>query len=56
MAQRCASPSKTKGPGFAPEQRARAFKPFYTTKVTGTGLGLTICRRIVECHDGRDSD
>jgi PAS domain S-box-containing protein len=41
------------GPGFTPQQQAQAFKAFYTTKVTGTGLGLTIARRIVECHGGQ---
>lgn len=44
---------RDQGPGFTAAQRARAFKPFYTTKVTGTGLGLTITRRIVECHEGQ---
>jgi signal transduction histidine kinase len=43
---------RDEGPGFTPEQRTQAFQPFYTTKVTGTGLGLTITRRIVESHGG----
>ena len=40
------------GPGLDPEQRARIFEPFYTTKVRGTGLGMAIARRIVDAHGG----
>ena len=43
---------RDEGPGFTREQRTQAFKPFYTTNVSGTGLGLTITRRIVESHGG----
>lgn len=41
------------GPGLGPEQRRRIFDAFYTTKKRGTGLGMAICKRIVEAHDGR---
>jgi two-component system sensor kinase FixL len=40
------------GPGIAPGLAKRLFQPFVTTKKTGMGLGLSICREIVEAHHG----
>ena len=40
------------GPGLDRAQCARVFEPFYTTRREGTGMGLAICRTIVEAHGG----
>jgi signal transduction histidine kinase len=41
------------GPGIAPEDLERVFQSFYTTKPGGTGMGLSVCRSIIDAHGGR---
>ena len=47
----CLSVTDT-GQGISPKQMKKIFNPFYTSKETGTGLGLLICKRIIESIDG----
>lgn len=48
----CVLRVRDSGPGFPEASIGKAFAPFFTTKETGTGLGLPICRRIVHDHGG----
>ena len=41
------------GTGVNPEDLDRIFEAFFTTKSEGMGMGLAICRSIIEAHDGR---
>lgn len=43
---------KDNGPGIEAEQQKNILTPFYTTKTDGMGMGLSICRSIIEAHDG----
>lgn len=40
------------GPGLSREQSGKIFDPFFTTKSNGTGLGMPICKQIIEAHGG----
>ena len=44
---------RDRGPGIAPEHREAVFEPFWTARSEGLGLGLPICRAIVQAHGGR---
>ena len=41
-----------RGPGLSPEARDRLFRPFFTTKQGGTGLGLALAKKVADAHEG----
>jgi signal transduction histidine kinase len=41
------------GPGLNPEVLARLYEAFFSTKADGLGIGLSLCRSIIESHQGR---
>jgi signal transduction histidine kinase len=43
---------RDRGPGMDPDAMAQALVPFWTTKPEGSGLGLALCREILESHHG----
>jgi signal transduction histidine kinase len=44
---------RDRGPGVVHEDLERIFEPFFSTKTSGLGIGLSICRKIIEAHGGR---
>lgn len=40
------------GPGIPPQIQEKIFTPFFTTKAQGTGLGLPICHKLINLHNG----
>ena len=51
--QHLIDPGDETGPGIDPQDRDRLFDPLFTTKPGSMGLGLPICRTIIEAHGGR---
>jgi signal transduction histidine kinase len=43
---------RDRGPGLSPEARANLFRPFFTTREKGTGLGLALAKKVAEAHGG----
>ncbi|MEM9473198.1 MAG: ATP-binding protein [Pseudomonadota bacterium] len=41
------------GPGVPPEETEMLFEPFHSSTTSGMGIGLSLCRSIVEAHDGK---
>jgi C4-dicarboxylate-specific signal transduction histidine kinase len=49
----CVVAIEDSGPGIEPETLKRIFEPFFTSKSKGMGMGLSICRSIIEAHGGQ---